>query len=71
MPASDAVVVAPHIYKVVLENDRVRILEARAKPGDQAEMHSHPASVAVFITGAQIRFRVPDGQTTEGELKPG
>jgi hypothetical protein len=67
--SADAAAVAPHLYKVVLENDRVRILEARGKPGDKADMHSHPAAVAVFIAGAQLRFRLPDGQTREGEVK--
>ena len=67
--AGDAVAVAPDVYKVVVENDRVRILEVRAKPGDKADMHSHPAAVAVFIAGTQARFRFPDGETREGELK--
>jgi hypothetical protein len=68
MPA-DAVAVAPHMYKVVLENDRVRVLEVRAKPGDKVEMHSHPAAVIVPIAGTQLRVRMPDGETREGELK--
>ena len=42
----DAVKVAPHVYKVALENDRVRVLETRMKPGDKTSMHSHPAVVA-------------------------
>ena len=67
----DAVSVAPHVYKVVLENDRVRVLEARAKPGDKTELHSHPAQVAIAITAGQFRFTSPDGQTMEAELKAG
>ena len=45
----DAVKVAPHAYKVVLENDKVRVLESRMKPGDKTEMHGHPALVAVAM----------------------
>ena len=32
--ADDAVSVAPHVYKVLLENDRVRVLDSRMKPGE-------------------------------------
>ncbi len=38
----DPVAMAPHVYKVVFENEKVRVLEATDKPGDKAEMHSHP-----------------------------
>ena len=38
----DAVKVAPESYKVLLENDRVRVLEYRIKPGYKNAMHSHP-----------------------------
>jgi quercetin dioxygenase-like cupin family protein len=57
------------MYKVVLENDRVRVLEVRGKPGDQVDMHSHPPTVIVPIAGTQLRVRLPDGETREGELK--
>lgn len=67
----DAVTAAPHIYKVVLENERVRVLEVRGRPGDRTEMHSHPANVAIAITGGRYQFTSPDGQTMEAELKAG
>jgi quercetin dioxygenase-like cupin family protein len=69
--AGDPVAVAPHIYKVVLENDRVRVLDARGKPGDKTELHSHPAMVAIAITDCNLRFGFPDSQTADAELKPG
>jgi beta-alanine degradation protein BauB len=69
--AGDAVTVAPHMYKVVLENDRVRVLEVQAKPGDKTEMHSHPAQVAIAITDSQLKFTTSDGKTMETELKAG
>jgi len=67
----DAVTVAPHFYTVVLENDRVRVLEARGKPGDKTELHAHPAQVVIAITDGQFRFTSPDGHTVEAELKAG
>ena len=67
----DAVAVAPHFYKVVLESDRVRVLEFRGTPGDKTELHSHPAMVAIALTDGKYRFTSPDGQTMDVELTAG
>ncbi len=69
--AQDAVTVAPHIYKVVLENDRVRVLDVRSQQGDKSEMHSHPDAVAIAIQGGAYRFALPDGESMEIELAAG
>jgi quercetin dioxygenase-like cupin family protein len=67
----DAVTIAPHLYKVVLENERVRVLEVRGNPGEKTALHSHPAQVAIGIADSKFRFTSPDGQTMEAELKAG
>ena len=69
--AGDAAVIAPHFYKVVLENDRVRVLEFRGRPGDKTEMHSHPALVYIGLTECSVKFSSPDGQTVEKNLTAG
>ena len=67
----DAVTVAPHAYRVVLENDRVRVLEFRGRPGDKTDMHSHPSQVVVAIRGGRFRLTSPDSQTMEVQLQAG
>ena len=67
----DAASAAPDHYRVVEENDRVRILESRANPGDKTAMHSHPAMVAIAITSGEVRFTLPNGQSVELSLSPG
>ena len=67
----DAVSVAPHFYKVLLENDRVRVLGFDAKAGDKTEMHSHPAVVAYMSHGGGVKFTAPDGTAFEMEAKDG
>ena len=67
----DAVAVAPHMYKIITENDRVRVLDVRSVPGVTAEMHSHPAQVAIAIADSQFTFTTPDGQTMKAALKAG
>lgn len=69
--AQDPVKVAPGHYKVLLENDRVRVLEITYKPGEKAPMHSHPASVLYYLSNFKARFTFPDGKTANIEGKKG
>jgi quercetin dioxygenase-like cupin family protein len=61
--AQDAVKVDPKHYSVVSENDQVRILRAHYGPHEKSVMHSHPATVAVFLTDTKGQFSYPDGKT--------
>jgi beta-alanine degradation protein BauB len=67
----DAVKVAPDSYKVVLENDAVRVLEVRIKQGAKSEMHSHPKSVAICLNDQRLRFTFPNGKSEDADLKRG
>jgi beta-alanine degradation protein BauB len=69
--AQDPVKVSPDTHKVLLENDRVRVLDIREKPGQKAAMHSHPANVVYALTDFKIRFTYPDGKTEVREGKAG
>lgn len=59
--SSDAVSVAPGVYSVVFENERVRVLDVRAEPGLESPMHGHPDSVMYAVSAAQILITTPDG----------
>ena len=69
--AQDVVKVSPGTDKVLLENDRVRVLDVRAKPGQKVPMHSHPANVVYALSDYKIRFTYPDGKTEVREGKAG
>ena len=60
--AQDAVKADPKHYTVVSENDQVRILRVHYGPHEKSVMHSHPATVAVFLTNAKGQFTYPDGK---------
>lgn len=47
--ALDPVRVAPHIYDVAFENDRVRVLKATVRNGETAPLHAHPDRVIVYL----------------------
>jgi beta-alanine degradation protein BauB len=63
--AQDPVKTSPQYYKVLLENDQVRVLEYRLKPGETEPMHSHPAGVVYVLSGATLKFTYPDARTEE------
>ena len=69
--AEDVVKVAPNLYKVLLENDRVRVLDSLYKPGDKSAMHSHPDIVGYMLGNGKAKFTMPDGQAMEIETKAG
>ena len=71
LPAQDAVKVDPKHYSVISENDQVRILKVHYGPHEQSVMHSHPDTVAVFLTDAKGQFTFPDGKKQEFTVKAG
>jgi beta-alanine degradation protein BauB len=66
--AQDPVKVAPDHYKVLLENDRVRVLEVTVKPGEKTAKHSHPVNVIYSFNDAKTKFTV-GGKSVVRELK--
>jgi quercetin dioxygenase-like cupin family protein len=71
MSQDDAVKVAPDSYKIVLENDQVRVLEVRIRQGAKSEMHSHPRSVAICLNDQRLKFTFPNGKSEDTDLKRG
>ena len=58
---------------MVLENDRVRVLEYLSRPGLGVcgpGMHYHPAHVAVSLTGARLKT-THDGKVAFVDIPPG
>ncbi len=71
LSAQDAAKVDPKHYSVVSENDQVRILKVHYGPHEKSVMHSHPATVAVFLSDAKGQFSYPDGKQESFALKAG
>ena len=66
--AGDATVVAAHVYSVVYENDRVRVLKYELGPGEVTSLHHHPDHVAITMSGGKFRFTTADGESMEMEI---
>ena len=67
----DATKVAPHVYKVVFENERARVLEVRMKPGESTTRHSHPDYVVYVLSGGKVEIhaRLP-GKAAKRSFQP-
>jgi beta-alanine degradation protein BauB len=68
--SDDPTVTNPELYQVVLENERVRVLEYRDRPGDRTGPHRHPDSVMVTLSDFRRRLMLGD-QSTDVELTAG
>jgi hypothetical protein len=72
--AQDAAKVQPRAYKVAFENDKLRALEYRGRPGMGVcgeGMHSHPAHLTVVLFDGKVRVKTPDGKVKMAEGKVG
>jgi beta-alanine degradation protein BauB len=64
---NDPVQTNPSLYRVVFENDRVRVLEYLDHPGDSTTPHRHPDSVMVTLSSFRRRLS-SGGKEVEVEL---
>ncbi len=67
----DPVEVSPNSYKVLLENDQVRVLQMDLKAGETDETHSHPSETVYFIKGGKAKIHLPDGGAVEADIPDG
>src|SRR5574341_798422 len=69
--AQDPVPLYPENYRVLLENERVRVLDFQLKKGAKENFHQHPAAVTYVLAPFKIRFTFPDGTMKIREAKAG
>ena len=67
---ADPTVTDPEHYRVLFENERVRVLEYRDAPGDATHEHEHPDSVMVALGSFRRRLHHGD-QQREVEIAEG
>jgi len=67
----DAVSVDPDVHNVILDNEHIRVFDARASKGAKSPMHSHPPTVLISVGKTRLRATLPDGKATLIDLNPG
>lgn len=69
--AQDPVALYPENYRVLHENERVRVIDFRLAKGATEQAHHHRPHVVYVLEGFRIRFTFPDGSTGLRETKTG
>ena len=67
----DALVSAPGNFKLLLDNDQVRVLQYTLLPGARDHWHTHPPRVGHVLSGAKIRVTHADGSHEDYDEKTG
>jgi beta-alanine degradation protein BauB len=67
----DPATVAADVYKMVMQNDRVRVFEVRFQPGQKTVVHGHPDHVAYVLADLTLSLTFPDGKSQEVPLRAG
>ena len=68
---TDPIEVARNHYRVVLENERVRVLAFRGQPGDSWGLHAHPDMVVVSLSNYVVRNIVPGSEPSVRQARHG
>lgn len=58
-------------YKVLLDNERVRVLSYTDMPGDRTQLHAHPAFIVYALAPFKRRLSFADGRTVTREFQAG
>lgn len=70
MKEQDPLNVGKNVYKLVMENDRVRVLDLFLKQGDKVAMHYHPDHVIYVLNGGKAKL-TSSGKTDVMDMKSG
>ena len=68
---TDPTITDPDKYKVVFENDRVRVLEYRDQPGQKTRPHAHPDSIMHTLSSFERRLIGSGGEFRDVTLAQG
>jgi quercetin dioxygenase-like cupin family protein len=69
--AMDFIEAAPKQTKVLVDNDKVRVIRVKFKKGDKVPMHSHPDIVVYVLKGGKTKFTNADGKVIDNKSKAG
>jgi quercetin dioxygenase-like cupin family protein len=59
----DPVTVSANLYKVLFENEHVRVVEYEVPPGQKDNWHTHPAKVSYIVSGGTLKITTEAGES--------
>lgn len=69
--AIDALTASPANFRLLLENDEVRVLEYSLQPGARDQPHTHPPKVSYVVAGGSLKITTGDGKSFVAQEQPG
>jgi len=69
--AQDVSKVSSKNYKVVLDNEKVRVIDNQSNPGDKTAWHSHPDMLIYVLEGGTVKATTKDGKSKTTDFKKG
>lgn len=69
--AQDPIVTDGDKYRVLLENDCVRVLDYQDQPGQKTRQHQHPPFVLYALAPFKRTLALPNGKVLSREFKQG
>ena len=59
----DAVASSPDKFKILLDNEHVRVVEYSLLPGERDDWHTHPPKVSYVVAGGKLRITTENGES--------
>lgn len=69
--AQDPIATGPTIYSPLLDNPRVRLMQAEFAPGASIGLHKHPDHAVYVLAGGTLHITGADGKMQVFDLKQG
>ena len=67
----DAIKSSPANFKILLENEYVRVLEYSLKPEQKDTPHTHPAKSSYVVSGGKLKVCLENGETIIADEETG
>ena len=68
----DALQSTSKAIRLLMENENVRVMDVRLRPGEKEPMHNHPSKHVIYVLkDARFKLGAPDGKSNVLDLKAG
>lgn len=67
----DPVITDPDKYKVIFENEHLRVLDYKDKPGEKTNKHRHPSFALYALSPFKRNIHLEEGKTIVREFQTG
>ena len=67
----DPVKLSPGIFKILLENEHVRVVQYSLPPGEKDDWHTHPAKSSYVVSGGKLKVHLKNGEIILADEKEG